>query len=1699
MALSTGLESTFDDLKKKYPELENSSDEELNSMAKFEYPGLARGKTSANTSPQFLNSFQTWFDYGIDEGSYGWMKSAYNNSLTGLTEQLVTGKQRYSLEDYDPNILEDIGSMALSFLMPLDMLAMSVGGGIAKGVSVGGVAGKGVLGKGLSGLAQEGIKKRAGKEFGKRLWHTAIPTAITQGTTLAVYEGAMGGVQAAINEEDVMTGIGKGVIHGGLLGGAAGAVGGGLMGKNAQLVSKFMDEGKMVDKAAKVAKAKVAMTASEKAQLALTGMPGQIVAESGTFTVAEQVERAAHGEEISPSSVLVSFGKNLGLFGLMKGQSKLIERGKKHAGMLIEAEKAKQISEEAKSFLQAHENVMEQVRKAEKEGDSAQAESYMESAKLLLKEHGIVEKGNQDRIAEITEHRDRLDRINKGEIEATPEALMDIIDGLNGTIGVVEGLRGTKLYKGLEGELVKQEKLATDLLDSITNPHMKPVKAAPKKIKEAKPLEVEPKAGVMAKEVQASQKQFASQRGQVKEKIGDIAPGLGKMQNEGLVNRIAGQASAIAKGATNLSKSMSSDVAPHVVNILKKLKTRTSDPLLAEGKKRFGGEEGLTRTLNDLAAGNLKGQKKAQAEAWVEKFWNNTNQKLGWLTPGDVGVKPVGSLKKVGQKELNKFNAGIKVVEKQLKSAGIEKGTRLIDNAREQIFGTKDYTVKEATYGQLEAYKEFITSKHKEYSPIINNNYSHIKKLENKAGISKEASKNYLEAMAVKEGKIENASKTAMEQYESFLRNEHGVEITHNNSVDFIHSIKNKNFESGIGKLIGRAFTPVWKVLKDNGLDKIAQSLLGHETTEHVVYRGPGEKALYEIKQQLGRDKSKMAADMFDVPRLQRRMMRKEKVEDYTPKEIKRIEKEFDVKLDKKEIDKLVKEYTKEGEVSKEELEFWKNMNKKDTPENLAWGQWQETSKWYWDSISTELQRHGLSEKNAKELAKELADKEVQGYMTRRLTQKALERFDKLTKDNEYIKELVNKNLKNAALKEAKIKLPGKSKKEINAKAKELRDSEAFQDKVAREILTGMQYGFANVKSPHLIERGALLPEYMNIPNNKGQIESVKIYESSFNGSAEAYVHNMSKYLASLRHLPEWTGLGTKYGLGSNSRSIIEGMEKSRNLGGYAVKAIKRQLGLDRSDLLANNRPMWKAVSRFTNMSAALGLSSPLSGIKNTLIGIPRTAGDFGFINTMRGVGHFFANPAEAKRIAREKGYLEYGAKSMDLGTIGPESFSMRRLFRFNLMSQTEGFNRIVSAHAGRLYFNQAKAVLRGEPAMFTMGTNKRRMRRVMEELYKLDNNEIAIIEASKTQPPHERPPELQKQIDAIHQKVEHYSHLSSQGGTSTVMLPLWMSSKEGRPLTLFQRMAMSTTIDSYNNFVKPIREFGNIMPMARAAMAHTVSGAALYWMYDELLGKEPPTGTALNQSDNFDKAMMNLWRSEFLGVFGEVLSPYDRELGIPIMQPVILRNLGDAAEQFYQIAGGGKSLGQGTKDWVKNTFVAYSQFEQAVKMRRREGGEYYEKMGRIRKMTRKFKKERGMGSFSPQGLMSRRQPYYRKLKDAFLFGNPDDIGKEYWKAYNFIVTDLEQQNPYTTPQQRSKDAKRALKSVLSHYDPLNLSDDPKGTRKSVKRQFYSWLDEDNVGMAKSIEKEYQYRMRKYNRIINQPRYRRQYSVYPYF
>ena len=138
------------------------------------------------------------------------------------------------------------------------------------------------------------------------------------------------------------------------------------------------------------------------------------------------------------------------------------------------------------------------------------------------------------------------------------------------------------------------------------------------------------------------------------------------------------------------------------------------------------------------------------------------------------------------------------------------------------------------------------------------------------------------------------------------------------------------------------------------------------------------------------------------------------------------------------------------------------------------------------------------------------------------------------------------------------------------------------------------------------------------------------------------------------------------------------------------------------------------------------------------------------------------------------------------------------------------------------------------------------------------------------------------------------------------------------------------------------------------------------------------------------------------------------------------------------------------------------------------------------------------MSMYSSEGTINRRTPYYRKLKDAMMFGSDEDVAKEYWKAYNFIVTDLEDSPGGTSVGYRIKQARKQLKQVIKHYEPLNISDNPKGTSSNDKKAFLEWLTPENKELAKSTEKQFQYRLRNYLRIINNRKYRDAYFVYPY-
>ena len=132
------------------------------------------------------------------------------------------------------------------------------------------------------------------------------------------------------------------------------------------------------------------------------------------------------------------------------------------------------------------------------------------------------------------------------------------------------------------------------------------------------------------------------------------------------------------------------------------------------------------------------------------------------------------------------------------------------------------------------------------------------------------------------------------------------------------------------------------------------------------------------------------------------------------------------------------------------------------------------------------------------------------------------------------------------------------------------------------------------------------------------------------------------------------------------------------------------------------------------------------------------------------------------------------------------------------------------------------------------------------------------------------------KRYEEIVKWVAHQGHKAAAGATGTIDLPLWMQSKHAKPYTLFSRIATSVTIDSYKNYLVPIKN-GNFAPVIKAAVGHGLAGAALYAIYDNFLGQQPPN----EDSPALDRMMSYLWRGEALGAvsYTHLTLPTNREV----------------------------------------------------------------------------------------------------------------------------------------------------------------------------------------------------------------------------
>ena len=71
--------------------------------------------------------------YGFIPGDWlpDWVKQGYNQSIEGMAQQVWRGEPVFTLDqDYDPNMMEDIGATIISFLTPTDLASLALGGGL---------------------------------------------------------------------------------------------------------------------------------------------------------------------------------------------------------------------------------------------------------------------------------------------------------------------------------------------------------------------------------------------------------------------------------------------------------------------------------------------------------------------------------------------------------------------------------------------------------------------------------------------------------------------------------------------------------------------------------------------------------------------------------------------------------------------------------------------------------------------------------------------------------------------------------------------------------------------------------------------------------------------------------------------------------------------------------------------------------------------------------------------------------------------------------------------------------------------------------------------------------------------------------------------------------------------------------------------------------------------------------------------------------------------------------------------------------------------------------------------------------------------------------------------------------------------------------------------------------------------------------
>ena len=240
--------------------------------------------------------------------------------------------------------------------------------------------------------------------------------------------------------------------------------------------------------------------------------------------------------------------------------------------------------------------------------------------------------------------------------------------------------------------------------------------------------------------------------------------------------------------------------------------------------------------------------------------------------------------------------------------------------------------------------------------------------------------------------------------------------------------------------------------------------------------------------------------------------------------------------------------------------------------------------------------------------------------------------------------------------------------------------------------------------------------------------------------------------------------------------------------------------------------------------------------------------------------------------------------------------------------------------------------------------------------------------------------------------------------------------------------MAYSGTANVANHVMKPL-SYGNPVPIVRYLAGGYFGGAALWALYDKLLGDKPPK---MNESFKA-QAFQNMAKAETLGLATGFINPYAppmkgttpvdylRSLILQdsIMQPAIVRNtanLGTMAYGLYQSAAGRADWKKPIPEFIKESVVVVNHLNKGLTNKTTPYKTEIEQSRKFKKqwmmeqhpelynwLNNKEVEVRGSGP---------RQQYYQLIRESFLNNDLDLAARYYaitwyWLYDSYRVMDL--------------------------------------------------------------------------------------------